>query len=77
MLEELYKCIEEIFHFQQTQQALLQYQNGKLVEDSLSGSITLLDACGSTRAGLDLRAGGRGGSLGLNFFMGIKFIIFT
>ncbi|CAJ2635877.1 unnamed protein product [Trifolium pratense] len=49
VLAELYNCMEELFHSQQTKQALLHYQNGKLVEDSLLGSVTLLDACGSSR----------------------------
>ncbi|XP_058736533.1 uncharacterized protein LOC131608950 [Vicia villosa] len=49
VLAELYNCMEELFHSQQTQQALLHYQNGKLVEDSLGGSVTLLDACSSSR----------------------------
>ncbi|XP_004509417.1 uncharacterized protein [Cicer arietinum] len=49
VLVDLYNCMEELFHSPQTQQALLHYQNGKLVEDSLCGSVTLLDACDSTR----------------------------
>ncbi|XP_050918066.1 uncharacterized protein LOC127135381 [Lathyrus oleraceus] len=49
VLAELYNCMEELFRSQQTQQALLHYQNGKLVEDSLGGSVTLLDACSSSR----------------------------
>jgi len=49
VLAELYNCMEELFQSQQTQQALLHHQNGKLVEDSLSGSVTLLDACSSSR----------------------------
>jgi hypothetical protein len=49
VLAELYNCMEELFHSQQTKQALLHYQNGKLVEDSLHGSVTLLDACDSSR----------------------------
>ncbi|XP_027915408.1 uncharacterized protein LOC114174878 [Vigna unguiculata] len=49
VLAELYKCMEELFHSPQTQQGLLHYQNGKLVEEALCGSVTLLDACGSGR----------------------------
>ncbi|XP_047178945.1 uncharacterized protein LOC124845810 [Vigna umbellata] len=49
VLAELYNCMEELFHSPQTQQALLHYQNGKLVEEALGGSVTLLDACGSGR----------------------------
>lgn len=49
VLAELYNCMEELFHSPQTQQTLLHYQNGKLVEDSLCGSVTLLDSCGSAR----------------------------
>jgi len=49
VLAELYNCMEELFHSPQTQQALLHYQNGKLVEEALCGSVTLLDACGSAR----------------------------
>ncbi|KAG4939115.1 hypothetical protein AAZX31_16G108000 [Glycine max] len=48
-LAELYNCMEELFHSPQTQQALLHYQNGKLVEEALCGSVTLLDACGTAR----------------------------
>ncbi|KAL2333872.1 hypothetical protein Fmac_015085 [Flemingia macrophylla] len=49
VLAELYNCMEELFHSPQTQQALLHYQNGKLVEEALCGSVTLLDACGTSR----------------------------
>ncbi|KAI4314630.1 hypothetical protein L6164_027518 [Bauhinia variegata] len=49
VLAELYNCMEELLQSSQTQQALLHYQNGKLVEDALCGSVTLLDACGSAR----------------------------
>ncbi|KAK7360284.1 hypothetical protein VNO77_02267 [Canavalia gladiata] len=49
VLAELYTCMEELFHSPQTQQALLHYQNGKLVEEALCGSVTLLDACGTAR----------------------------
>ncbi|XP_019421905.1 PREDICTED: uncharacterized protein LOC109331695 [Lupinus angustifolius] len=49
VLSELYNCMEELFHSPQTQQALVHYQDGKLVEDALSGSVILLDACGSAR----------------------------
>ncbi|KAI4327812.1 hypothetical protein L6164_020230 [Bauhinia variegata] len=49
VLAELNNCMEELLQSSQTQQALLHYQNGKLVEDALCGSVTLLDACGSAR----------------------------
>lgn len=49
VLAELYNCMEELFHSPQTQQALLHYQKGKLVEEALSGSVTLLDACSTSR----------------------------
>ncbi|MED6193828.1 hypothetical protein PIB30_022876 [Stylosanthes scabra] len=49
VLAELYNCMEELFQSAQTQQALLHHQDGKLVEEALSGSVTLLDACGSAR----------------------------
>ncbi|MED6136625.1 hypothetical protein PIB30_057676 [Stylosanthes scabra] len=49
VLAELYNCMEELFQSTQTQQALLHHQEGKLVEEALSGSVTLLDACGSAR----------------------------
>ncbi|KAJ1378709.1 hypothetical protein SESBI_47562 [Sesbania bispinosa] len=49
VLAELYNCMEELFHSPQTHQALLHYQNGKLVEEALCGSVTLLDACGTAR----------------------------
>lgn len=49
VLAELYNCMEELFQSPQTQQALLHYQNGKLVEEALSGSVTLLDACSAAR----------------------------
>ncbi|RYR46916.1 hypothetical protein Ahy_A07g032774 isoform F [Arachis hypogaea] len=48
VLAELYNFMEEL-QSTQTQQALLHYQDGKLVEEALSGSVTLLDACGSSR----------------------------
>ncbi|KAE9606601.1 hypothetical protein Lalb_Chr09g0321341 [Lupinus albus] len=49
VLAELYSCMEELFHSPQIQQALLHYHDGKLIEDTLNGSVTLLDACGSAR----------------------------
>ncbi|KAJ7953205.1 DUF241 domain protein [Quillaja saponaria] len=48
-LAELYNCMEELIQSPNTQQALLHYHNGKLVEEALYGSVTLLDACGSAR----------------------------
>ncbi|KHN41841.1 hypothetical protein glysoja_003581 [Glycine soja] len=49
VLAELYNCMEELFHSPQTKQTLLRYQDGKLVEEALRGSVTLLDACESAR----------------------------
>ncbi|XP_061346040.1 uncharacterized protein LOC133291747 [Gastrolobium bilobum] len=49
VLAELYNCMEELFHSPQTKQALLRYQDGKLVEEALCDSVTMLDACGSAR----------------------------
>ncbi|XP_027348632.1 uncharacterized protein LOC113860164 [Abrus precatorius] len=49
LLAELYNCMQELFHSRQTHQALLRYQDGKLVEEALCGSVTLLDACGVAR----------------------------
>ncbi|XP_028774598.1 uncharacterized protein LOC114731558 [Neltuma alba] len=49
VLSELYSCMEELLQHSQTQQALLKYQQGKMVEEALGGSVTLLDACGAAR----------------------------
>ncbi|OIW09632.1 hypothetical protein TanjilG_28231 [Lupinus angustifolius] len=49
LLAELYNCMEELFHSPLTQKTLVHYQNGKLVEEALCGSVTLLDACGTAR----------------------------
>ncbi|CAL0313107.1 unnamed protein product [Lupinus luteus] len=49
VLAELYNCMEELFHSPLTQKTLVHYQNGKLVEEALCGSVTLLDACGTAR----------------------------
>ncbi|KAL2348672.1 hypothetical protein Fmac_002672 [Flemingia macrophylla] len=49
VLAEVYNCMEELFHSPQTQQALLRYHDGKLVEKALCGSVTLLDTCESAR----------------------------
>jgi len=48
-LAELYNCVEELIHSPLTQQALLRYEDGKLVEKVLDGSVTLLDTCGNAR----------------------------
>ncbi|XP_031275994.1 uncharacterized protein LOC116134458 [Pistacia vera] len=48
-LAELFNCIEEFIHSPQTQQALLRHRDGKLVEEALDGSVTLLDTCGTAR----------------------------
>ncbi|KAF7829024.1 uncharacterized protein G2W53_020188 [Senna tora] len=49
VIAELYNCMEELFQSPQTKQALVQYQQGKMVEEALCGSVTLLDACGAAR----------------------------
>ncbi|KAF3440381.1 hypothetical protein FNV43_RR18665 [Rhamnella rubrinervis] len=48
-LAELYNSIKELIQSPLTQQALLQHQFRKLVEDTLDESIGLLDACGTAR----------------------------
>lgn len=48
-LAELYNSIKELFHSPLTQNALLQHECRKLVEETLDGSIGLLDACGTAR----------------------------
>ncbi|KAI9109603.1 hypothetical protein K1719_019233 [Acacia pycnantha] len=49
VLSELYNCMEELLQSSHTQQALLKSQQGKMVEEALCGSVTLLDACGAAR----------------------------
>ncbi|XP_057469662.1 uncharacterized protein LOC130758743 [Actinidia eriantha] len=44
-LAELYICVEDLILSPVTQQALLQHQNGIIVEEALEGSIGLLDSC--------------------------------
>ncbi|PON49982.1 selection/upkeep of intraepithelial T-cells protein [Parasponia andersonii] len=48
-LAELYNCLEELIGSPSTQQALLSTIHGKLVEQALEGSITLLDTCNMAR----------------------------
>lgn len=48
-IAELYNWIEEFINSPQAQQALLRHRNGKLVEEALDGSVTLLDTCGTAR----------------------------
>ncbi|KAF9682128.1 hypothetical protein SADUNF_Sadunf05G0076000 [Salix dunnii] len=48
-LGEIYKCIEDLLNLPVTQQALLQHQNEKLVDDMLDGLMRYLDICGKTR----------------------------
>ncbi|EEF40666.1 conserved hypothetical protein [Ricinus communis] len=48
-LAELYNYVEQIFLTPQAQQAIIHYQNGKLVEEALDGSLTLLDTCGTAK----------------------------
>lgn len=48
-LAELYNCFEELLRSPHTQQAILHHQDGKLLEETLDGSLTLLDTCGCAR----------------------------
>ncbi|CAK9149564.1 unnamed protein product [Ilex paraguariensis] len=48
-LAELYNCVEELIHSPLTQQALLQHQQGMLLEEAIEGSVGLLDSCGTVR----------------------------
>ncbi|PSS29945.1 Sorting nexin mvp1 like [Actinidia chinensis var. chinensis] len=48
-LAELYICVEDLILSPITQQALLQHQNGLIVEEALEGSIGLLDSCSEAR----------------------------
>ncbi|XP_062077257.1 uncharacterized protein LOC133782086 [Humulus lupulus] len=49
-LAELYSCVEELIASPSTQQALLpSTKHGKVVEQALEGSITLLDTCNIAR----------------------------
>ncbi|KAG6619664.1 hypothetical protein I3842_Q089500 [Carya illinoinensis] len=48
-LAEFFSCLEELIHSPLTQQALLRHENGKLVEEILGGSLTLLDTCDTSR----------------------------
>ncbi|GFZ09430.1 hypothetical protein Acr_21g0000290 [Actinidia rufa] len=48
-LAELYVCVEDLILSPVTQQALLQHQNGIIVEEALEGSIGLLDSCSVVR----------------------------
>ncbi|KDP43731.1 hypothetical protein JCGZ_22358 [Jatropha curcas] len=44
-LAELYNYVDEIILTPHSQQAIFRYRSGKLVEDALDGSLTLLDTC--------------------------------
>ncbi|KAE8655008.1 Detected protein of unknown function [Hibiscus syriacus] len=48
-LADLYNCVREIIISPKTQSQLVQYQNGKLVEEALDESVTFLDTCGRGR----------------------------
>ncbi len=48
-LAELYNCMEELIPSPLTQQAVLRYEHGRLVEQVLDNSVTLLDTCGNAR----------------------------
>lgn len=49
VLSDLYNSMKELLQSSQTQQSLLRFQNGKLVEEALCGSVVLLDACEAAR----------------------------
>ncbi|KAF7129966.1 hypothetical protein RHSIM_Rhsim10G0203300 [Rhododendron simsii] len=48
-LAELYNCVEELINSPITQQALVQHRKGVLAEETLEGSIRLLDSCNVAR----------------------------
>lgn len=48
-LAELYNSIKELIQSPLTQKALQQHQSRKLVEETVDGSIGLVDACGTAR----------------------------
>ncbi|XP_059670786.1 uncharacterized protein LOC132316299 [Cornus florida] len=48
-LEELYKCMDDLYNLPMTQQALSQHQHEKWINELLDGSLRLLDVCGTTR----------------------------
>ncbi|KAA8532049.1 hypothetical protein F0562_006809 [Nyssa sinensis] len=48
-LEELFKCVDDLYNLPLTQQALSQHQHEKWVNELLDGSVRLLDICGITR----------------------------
>ncbi|KAA8547567.1 hypothetical protein F0562_003996 [Nyssa sinensis] len=48
-LEELYKCVDDLYNFSLIQQAPSQHQHEKWVNELLDGSVKLLDICGITR----------------------------
>ncbi|GLT82563.1 hypothetical protein SLE2022_009270 [Rubroshorea leprosula] len=51
-LVEMYNCLPDFIQSSQIQRALLQYQNGKLVEEALNESVTILDICDAARDSL-------------------------
>ncbi|XP_027078763.1 uncharacterized protein LOC113777992 [Coffea eugenioides] len=48
-LAELYNCTEDLMQSSTAQAALIQHQNGIVVEESLERSVELLDSCGIIR----------------------------
>lgn len=48
-LAELYNSVGELFQSSSTQQALVHYKEGKLVEEALNESVVLIDSCSSAR----------------------------
>ncbi|KAG8478128.1 hypothetical protein CXB51_027916 [Gossypium anomalum] len=48
-LADLFNCVRETITSPQTQRTLVQYQNGRLVEEALDESVTFLDTCGKAR----------------------------
>ncbi|XP_038883062.1 uncharacterized protein LOC120074116 [Benincasa hispida] len=48
-LAELYNSVGELVQSSSTQQALVHYKEGKLVEEALNESVVLIDSCSSAR----------------------------
>ncbi|GLT39322.1 hypothetical protein SLA2020_135200 [Shorea laevis] len=51
-LAEMYNCLQDFIQSSQSQRALLQYQNGNLVDEALNESVVLLDSCDAARDAL-------------------------
>lgn len=48
-LAELYNSVEELLHTTRTQESISHHQDGKVFEEALEGSVTLLDAGGCAK----------------------------